>query len=79
MSLPGGPFAFLNTLAVLCFASQRSFLQKTNEQKAEEDNVLMEVDNCIFPFIIVTKSCLIVTITLCLYYTIIFILSAWLN
>ena len=27
----GGLYAFLNTLAVLCFASQRSFLRKTNK------------------------------------------------
>ena len=38
MSVPGGNLICtyhlknLNTLAVLCFASQRSFLQKTNEQ-----------------------------------------------
>ena len=33
MPLPGVMSAFLNTLAVLCFASQRFFLRKTNEEE----------------------------------------------
>ena len=42
--------AFLNTLAVLCFASQRSFLQKTNEALEDEPYYSRSVDELIGKF-----------------------------